>query len=109
MKNVCVAGFARRAAAGAMRPKASVAQWLSPCARAKAKGECVQVMENSLIFTLSDGPPICKSNGFALHRKPKGVRITLNAASICGILVYHILIGGHQCHSIEEGYTRKAL
>jgi hypothetical protein len=29
MKNVCVAGFARRAAAGVMRPKASVAQWLS--------------------------------------------------------------------------------
>jgi hypothetical protein len=29
MKNVCVAGFARRAAAGAMRTKASVAQWLS--------------------------------------------------------------------------------
>jgi len=58
---------------------------------------------------MSDDPPVCKSNGFALHRKPKGGRITLNAASICGISVYHILIGGHQCHSIGEGYTRKAL
>src|SRR5438067_616747 len=41
-------------------------------------------------------PPICKSNGFALQRKPTGGRITLNAASIWGISVYHILIGGHE-------------
>ncbi|MDQ6868654.1 MAG: hypothetical protein M3178_09705 [Pseudomonadota bacterium] len=32
-------------------------------------------------------PPICKSNGFALQRKPIGGRITLNAASIWGISV----------------------
>jgi hypothetical protein len=34
---------------------------------------------------MSDDPPICKSNGFALQRKPNGGRITLNAASIRGI------------------------
>jgi hypothetical protein len=39
---------------------------------------------------MSDDPPICKSNGFALQRKPTGGRITLNAASIWGISVYHI-------------------
>ena len=33
---------------------------------------------------MSDDPPICKSNGFALQRKPNGGRITLNAASIWG-------------------------
>jgi hypothetical protein len=36
---------------------------------------------------MSDDPPICKSNGFALQRKPNGGRITLNAASIRGISV----------------------
>src|SRR3984893_2513458 len=45
---------------------------------------------------MSDGPPICKSNGFPLQRKPIGGRITLNAASIWGISVHHILIGGHE-------------
>jgi hypothetical protein len=34
---------------------------------------------------MSDDPPIRKSNGFALQRKPNGGRITLNAASIWGI------------------------
>ena len=36
---------------------------------------------------MSDDPPICKSNGFALQRKPNRGRITLNAASIRGISV----------------------
>src|SRR3984893_7748579 len=36
---------------------------------------------------MSDDPPICKSNGFPLQRKPTGGRITLNAASIWGISV----------------------
>jgi hypothetical protein len=35
---------------------------------------------------MSDDPPICKSNGFALQRKPNGGRITLNAASIWGAM-----------------------
>jgi hypothetical protein len=39
---------------------------------------------------MSDDPPICKSIGFALQRKPNGGRITLNAASIRGISVYGI-------------------
>jgi hypothetical protein len=38
---------------------------------------------------MSDDPPICKSNGFALQRKPNGGRITLNAASIRGISVFN--------------------
>jgi hypothetical protein len=45
-------------------------------------------------------PAICKTNGFALQRKPKGM---LNAAPIWEISVYNILIGGHECHSIGEG------
>jgi hypothetical protein len=52
---------------------------------------------------MSDDPPICKSNGFALQRNPNGDRITLNAASIWEVSVYDILIGGHECHSIGEG------
>jgi len=39
---------------------------------------------------MRDDPPICKSNGFALQKKPNGGNITLDAASICGISVYHI-------------------
>src|SRR3984893_5118195 len=45
---------------------------------------------------MSDDPPICKSNGFALQRKPNEGRITLNATSTWGISVHHILIGGHE-------------
>jgi hypothetical protein len=45
---------------------------------------------------MRDDPPIRKSNGFALQRKPNGGRITLNADVHLGNLGYPILIGGHE-------------
>jgi CRISPR associated protein Cas1 len=59
--------------------------------RAKTKGEVrpddgkISEFCTERATPMSDDPPICKSNGFALQRKPTGGTITLNAASIWGI------------------------